>query len=350
MGPSSFQSAYRQVKQGEISPVYYLTGDADVLKQELVTALLDAAVDPSARDFNLDVRSAGDLDPAALNTLVDTLPVLADRRLVVIKNLEQWRKNAKTWDVLRRYLANPSPGTVLVLVHGAGEPADTALARSAVHVDVPPPGPALLRRWVVHRAQAAGLELEPDAVEHLVRAVGPDLAHLGAELDKLAAADGIAHPVRADDVARLLGVNRGETMDDWVEAVVGRDLARALQLTDVVLPQAGVSAVRMVMALGTELVGVRLARALADGGLSGPRLERAVFDQLRRVRPAGVRNWEGQARSWATAANRWQAGELDRAIRAAYQADRALKSTTVSDDRATLRGLLLTLHVTEAAA
>jgi DNA polymerase-3 subunit delta len=350
MGPSGFESAYRTVRQGEVSPVYYLTGDADVLKDELVAGIVEAALEPTARDFNLDVRSAGEVDAPVLQTLVDTLPVLAPRRVVVIRNLEQWRKNARVWDALRTYLTRPAPSTVLVLVHGAGEPADAGLCRAALHVEVGQPAPAVLRRWVDQRAERVGVRLEPQALEHLLRAVGPDLAHLAAELDKLAAAAGSEAPVSVEQVARLVGVNRGQTVEDWLEAVIARDLPRALALTDAVLPQAGVSAVRMVTALGAELVGLRMARALADGGLSGGRLERAVFDQLRRSRPAGGRNWEQMARAWAAAAGGWSAVDLDAAIRAAYQADLTLKSTTVSDDRATLRTLLLSLHVKEAAA
>jgi DNA polymerase-3 subunit delta len=350
MRPSSFESVHRSVKRGEIAPIYYLTGDADVLKDDVVTAIVDAALEPAARDFNLDVRVAGDLDPETLHTLVETLPILAERRVVVIKALEQWRKNARTWEVLRRYVARPSPSTVLILVHGAGETPDAGLARAGTHVEVAVPGPDTIRRWVADRARRAGIEIDAEAVEHLVRAVGPDLAHLGMEVEKLAAACGDARPVTAAEVAQMVGVNRGETVEDWVDAVSSRDVLRALALTDVVLPQAGVTAVRMLIALGTELVGLRLARALAGGGLAGPRLERGLLDQLRRARPMGVRNWETQARSWASAARHWTADELDQAIRATYEADRALKSTTVSDDRATLRSLLLTLGAGRAAA
>jgi len=350
MGPSSVESVHRSVKRGEIAPIYYLTGDADVLKDDLVATIVDAALEPTARDFNLDVRAAGDLDPASLHTLVETLPVLAERRVVVIKALEQWRKNARTWDALRRYLARPSPSTVLILVHGAGEPPDAGLARAGTHVDVAAPGPDALRRWVAARARRAGIEIDAEAIEHLVRAVGPDLAHLGMELEKLAAACGDGRPVTPAEVAQLVGVNRGETVEDWVDAVASRDVLRALALTDVVLPQAGVTAVRMLIALGTELVGLRLARALAGGGLAGARLERALLEELRRARPVSVKNWEAQARTWASAARHWTPDELDQAIRATYQADRALKSTTVSDDRATLRSLLLSLGAGRAAA
>jgi DNA polymerase-3 subunit delta len=351
MAALSFESAYRDVKRGDIAPVYYLTGDADLLKDDLVALVIDAALDPVTRDFNLDVRFAGDLDAPTLGSLVDTLPVLSQRRVVVIKSLEQWRKNSKPWEALRRYVERPSPSTVLVLVHGAGETPEPALTDRATQVDVQTPGREALLRWVEQRARGMGMALEPDAVEHLVRSVGPDLGRLATELEKLAAAIGADRVVGVADVVELVGVNRGETVDDWVEAVLARDPGRALHLTDVVMPQAGVTAVRMVMALGTELVGVRLARALADQGLAGPRLERAVFDQLRQARPVGVgSSWESKARDWAAAAQRWAAGDLDRALRAAYDADRALKATTVSDDRAALRTLLLALEVREAAA
>ncbi|MBI2615653.1 MAG: DNA polymerase III subunit delta [Gemmatimonadetes bacterium] len=350
MGPSSFESVHRSVKRGEIAPIYYLTGDADVLKDELVALIVDAALESAARDFTLDTRAAGDLDPAALHTLVETLPILAERRVVVIKALEQWRKGARTWDALRRYVARPSPTTVLILVHGAGEPPDAGLVRAGTHVAVAVPGPDALRRWVTARARRAGIEMEAEAIEHLVRAVGPDLGHLGTEVEKLAAAVGDGRPVTPAEVAQLVGVNRGETIEDWVDAVAARDVLRALRLADGVLPQAGVTAVRMLIALGTELVGIRLARALAAGGLVGARLERALLEQLRRVRPVGGRNWEAQARSWASAVQHWTPDELDQAIRATYQADRALKSTTVSDDRATLRSLLLSLGAGKAAA
>jgi DNA polymerase III delta subunit len=129
-----------------------------------------------------------------------------------------------------------------------------------------------------------------------------------------------------------------------------------LALTDVVLPQAGVTAVRMVMALGTALIGLRLARALADQGAAGPRLEHAIREHLDRIRQgqrwnadARARN-QALARSWAKAAAHWSGPALARAIRATYQADRALKATTVSDDRATLRTLVLSLAAMEKAA
>jgi DNA polymerase III delta subunit len=54
-------------------------------------------------------------------------------------------------------------------------------------------------------------------------------------------------------------------------------------------------------------------------------------------------NWRLVARQWGLAAEHWTAAELDAALRALYQADRALKSSGVSDEAGVLASLLLQL-------
>src|SRR5574342_177795 len=119
MGALTFDALLRSLKQGVPHPVYYLQGDEDVLKDEAVRALLDRAVDPAARDFNVDQRAAAELDPESFHALVNTPPLLTATRAVVIRGLEQLRKTAKVRQELARYLESPNPTTVLVLVHGA---------------------------------------------------------------------------------------------------------------------------------------------------------------------------------------------------------------------------------------
>src|SRR5205809_419759 len=138
MGALTFDALLRSLKQGAPDPVYYLHGDEDVLKDEAIRALVERAVDPAARDFNVDQRSAADLDPEAFHTLVNTPPLLAATRAVVIRGLGQLRKTTKVRQELVRYLDSPSPTTLLVLVQGAGEPPDTELASRATAVAVNP--------------------------------------------------------------------------------------------------------------------------------------------------------------------------------------------------------------------
>jgi len=346
----SFDSAYRQIRRGDLAPVYYLTGEEDVLKDELIHFVQEQAVDPGSRDFNLDVRSAGDLDGESLHALVETPPMLAERRVVVVKNLEQWRKNAKVWRVLEQYVANPSPTTVLLLVHGAGEAPSAKLKSHAVHVKLEPLSPARLVRWVERRSKDTGFTIEPDAVEHLVNAVSGELSHLAMEVEKLAAAAPEGRSLGVQDVSQLVGVRHGETPLDWVSAALARDVPLAIGMLGQVLSTSGVTGVRLVAMLGTALVGVRLARALLDSGTPPSRVEAAVFGQIQKARPYGLGNWKAEARRWTEAARHWPARDLDRALRAAFRADRALKSTTTSDEAGTLSDMILTFATGRAAA
>ncbi len=343
MAEKTLESVVRQLERAEFLPVYYLTGEEETLQEEFIENLVNAALDPSARDFNLDVRQAAELSVEDFHTLVETVPVFAPRRVVVIKEIEQWRKNSKLWEALYRYADSPSPTTVLVVTQGGGEKPDPRLVRAAAHLELEPLSGEELAVWVEHKAADLGLRLERGAIRHLLAVAGSDMAQLKAELDKLAAAFGSDQTVGEDDVSRLVGVRRGETVDDWCRAAITRDTVRALELIDVVLPQAGVSGVRMVTALGQELVGLRLARSLLERGLAGGRLRGALFQALRTHRPKGLGDWQLAAERWSDAVELWSAAELDAAIRATYDADRALKSTTVSGDRAVLGNLILTL-------
>ena len=341
MGALSYDALLRSLKPGATpDPVYYFHGDEDVLKDEAVRALLELVVDPSARDFNLDRRSAADLDPGAFHSLVNTPPMLAPRRAVVLRGLEDLKKTSKARQEVLRYIAAPSPTTLLVLVQGAGTPPDAELARGATTVAVEPLPPARVLKWMAHQARQLKLRLEPDAAELLAAAVGNDLGALAQELGKLSAL-AIGRSATRDDVAALVGVRQGETLQDFVDAALERRAAAAARLVEPVLEQAGMTGVRMVTALGTAVLGTALARAELDRGTTSPRLESVVLSAVRAARPWGVGNWQDTAARWARWATLWSAAELRGALRLALTADRGLKSSTVTDERGILMQLVL---------
>lgn len=335
------KSVRRALKQGNLAPVYYLTGDEEILKDELVEMIVDAAVDSSARDFNVDLRSAGDLNAETLHALVETPPMLAERRVAVVRNLEQWRKNSKPWVTLRQYLEQPSPTTTLVLIHGTGQAADKTLSDHATHVKLDAPSAESLKHWVLEHAEQDGLSMDPQAAEHLVEAVGQSLSLISSELRKLGSAstDG---SISVSDVESMVGVRHGETMTDWVNAAVTRDISRAVSLLDIVMQQPGVTGVKMLATLGTSMIGVRMARAMVDEGKSSKTVQQAILDKLFKARPR-VGRYSDVAGQWTTAARNWTGSDLDRALRLVWEADTQLKSTTISDARGTISSMLLQL-------
>lgn len=353
MAVLTLDALLRSLKKGAPlpEPVYLLHGDEDVLKDEAIRALVDATVG-SSRDFNLDVRFAPDLTPESFHALVNTPPMLAERRAVVIRGVEQLgKRKTKLRDEVVRYLASPNPTTLLVLVVAAGEEPDADLVRASTSVALDALAAERVPRWLQHRASSLGLTLASDATDLLLKAVGNDLSTLSRELEKLASlAAGGGRSVTAEDVSNLVGVRRDETVFDLVEAALERRIARAAQLVEPVLEQAGMSGVKIVSLLGTHLVGTALARAERDRGVHAGRLPDTIYRQMQSVRPYGMRSYKEEATRWVAWSARWTARELGRALRAALAADNALKTATVSDDRGIVTHLVLGFAATKREA
>jgi DNA polymerase III delta subunit len=152
-----------------------------------------------------------------------------------------------------------------------------------------------------------------------------------------------AGPISRELVGELVGVRHGETLEDWVEAVLANQPSRTLELTGRVLEQSGMSGVKMITALGTSLIGVKLARAHYDRGSRGGALERVLIDRFRQVRPFGLGDWKQVARSWSHRAEAWSGARLNAALRATLEADTALKGTRISDEAGVVTDLVLRL-------
>jgi DNA polymerase-3 subunit delta len=338
---------FRSLNKGEVAPVYYLHGHEDVLKDEAVRMILDRTLDPGLRDFNFDQRSAAQLDPEEIHSLCNTLPMLAERRVVVLRDVEGWKRKTKGRAEFLRYLERPSRETVVVLVQGSGEDAeDKELSRAAYTVRFDPLPVERAEKWALRRADQLGLTLDPEAVRHLVRSVGSDLGALQSELAKLASLPS-GETLTPERVGELVGIRHGETQWDWREAVLNGETGRAVAVLLTVLGQPGVSGVRLVMQLGTALVGLGITRTLYDKGLRGPRLEDAVVKVLFQNRPHGLLGYKEEAASWARCAPQWPVSRIRAALRAARTTDESLKNTTVSDERGLLTDLVLQVTMTK---
>jgi len=350
MPAQTYDALLRSLAKGELAPVYYLYGPQDILKDDAVRVILDRALDPGLRDFNFDQRAAGQLDPESIFALCTTLPMMADRRVVVLRELEGWKRKPKARGAFLKYLERPAAETVVVLVQSsAEEEPDKELVRGAYAVACEPLPAERARRWLLRRAGALGVTLDEAAADHLIAVTDGDLGAVAAELQKLGSLPA-GTPLTAEQVGELVGVRRGETMYDWRDAVLDGEPGKAATMIAPLLDQPGVTAVRLVTLLGTSLVGVGLARSHYDRRVRGGALQERMFEKIRALRLFGLPEWKAESARWAAWAAHWPAARVREGLRAARDADQALKSTTVSDERGILTDLVLRLTVPRVEA
>jgi DNA polymerase-3 subunit delta len=329
------------VKTRRFDGAYYVYGDDEYQKNEAVRQLVAAAVDPSTRDFNLDTRRGGDMDAESLDSLLGTPPMMAERRVAIIREVGALKKGART--ALERYLKHPSYDTTVILVAAPGAKTDKVLQTSTTPMEFNPLDGSRVTRWILHHAKAQlGAEITESAADLLHEAVGNDLYRLESELDKLASFTNGA-VITEDSVSAAVGIRRGETVADFLDLVMRRDATGALNLIPHALSQPKTSGVSVVMALSTQMLALAWGRSRLDSGLLASRLESEYFQLLKSTGAYPARPWNGAARAWALAARDWKALECDRAVAALLAADVALKESRVSSEAQILATAVLAI-------
>ncbi|QJR36884.1 DNA polymerase III subunit delta [Gemmatimonas groenlandica] len=341
------------IQSRSFAPVYYLHGDDDYLKDAAVRDLLDASIDPSTRDFNCEIRRASELDAEAVSSLLSTPPMLAEKRAVVFRDVTALKKAAR--QQLDKYLKRPAGDTLLLLVSPAGTKADTALAAASESLEFAPLTPERVRRWITHHATTAlAVHIADDAAQLLQQAVGNDLHQLASELDKCASyalgarelptgdAD-VRATIDIDIVSAVVGIRRGETVTDLLDAVARQDAAAAVTLVAHVLGQPKVTAVQVVMMLSTQAFALAYGRARRDAGIPTNRLPQEFFAFLKETGGYPGRPWGEAASAWTKVTEQWSAVSCEKALELLLEADMALKDTTVSNAEQILMSLVLSL-------
>jgi DNA polymerase-3 subunit delta len=341
------------LKTGTFAPVYFFHGEEDFRKDAALQRLVAAAVDPAMRDFNCEVRRGAELDAESLESLLNTPPMMAERRLVALRDVGALKKEPRR--TLDRYLQRPAPDTVLVLIAPAGAKPDKGLLDAAATLEFRPLNGDDLGKWVARYAkQELGATIAPAAVDLLLAAVGNDLQQLAAELDKLASyargnsggkGTGGADAAAIDEeaVSAVVGVRRGETLGDLLDAVARRDAAGAFGLVDHVLAQPKTSAVTVVLALGTQFLALAWGQAMRERGTSPGLLAKGYWDLLKEGGAYPGRPWGEAVNAWVAAVDGWNAASLDRALALLLEADLALKETRISSDEQVVGTLVLAL-------
>src|SRR5262245_45619185 len=151
MATATFDSFFKALRKGEVPAALYLHGPEEVLKEEALRELLERNVDAGLRDLKVDQRSAGTITPWEVDYLCNTVPMMADRRVVIIRDVEAWNRRAKAKAEVLRYLERPVPTTVLVLIQGGSDDAaDPELAKKALAVAAEPLPHDRAKKWLLH--------------------------------------------------------------------------------------------------------------------------------------------------------------------------------------------------------
>lgn len=196
-----------EIKNGTLRSVYLFIGNEEYLKQISRKLLREAIIDDEGfSSFNYSRLSASD-DliaelPAELESALNVLPFMADKRLVEVVDVDTPLFKEKSLDKMAELILNENNfETSVVCFVGAPDSFDLVTKKdigafwqpfekklgsaiAVVSFDTPPN--AELAKWVIRHIKHEGLECSPEMAKLIIETSGKKMQRLALETDKLA--------------------------------------------------------------------------------------------------------------------------------------------------------------------
>lgn len=219
-----------------LATVYLLTGEELYFADRALEAITEKALAGAPRDFNLDVFYGKDTKASEVAAQASTLPMMADRRLVVLKEADKLRDLGP----LKEHLKSPSPDCVLVMIAmGAERSKERTLSElipdDGVYVHFWRPRDYEIPDLVQRLAGANGFTIDRGAVSYLAETLSGNLALIEAELNKVFNLLGERRQVKEEDVKESVGDFGLPTVFELADAAAAKDASKAIETLEKLL-------------------------------------------------------------------------------------------------------------------
>ncbi len=229
--------ALAEAQKGELRPVYLLVGDEPYLEAQVLGALKRAATEGGIPGLNDEILNASDTPVDRVLAAARTLPMMAKRRLVIVRGLERWepregvdRKGPDPFERLLDYAKDPTPSTLLVLSGGGLDKRRRFVTQSkqlGFLVSCETLERSALPAWIQRTVKERGARIAHDVSDLVAELAGPELAPVADAVERLCLYVGTGE-ITEDAVAECVVRLRPSTVWELVGAVGRRDVGAAL--------------------------------------------------------------------------------------------------------------------------
>ncbi len=312
------QKLYKDLENKSLKPVYFLYGDEPYLLNGCIDSFKQAVLTESTMDFNYSLFYAGDADVTLVKDSIETLPVFTPQRLVIIKNLDDFKETEL--QELEAVITNQVTSTVLVMF---AEKIDKrkkfykTVLDKAVCVEFKKPYANAIPQWISHMCKVQKLSITNDAIHRLHRLVGNNLTELQSQVYRIQDYIGEKSNIEITDVNEVVSVSREENIFDFTDALGKRDRVLALEQLVNLLDQ-GQSEHAIIALVARHMRILLSVRTGLDQGIGGAKLASQAG-----IAPYFIESYSDQARLWSVR-------KIEDSILVLHETGKALKSSPLS--------------------
>ncbi|OGP55424.1 MAG: DNA polymerase III subunit delta [Deltaproteobacteria bacterium RBG_13_52_11] len=299
--------------KGKARPFYLLYGDEGYLIERVREKIIDTLL-PRCRELNFTSYDADQTRPSEVINACNTLPCMAQRRIVLVKAAHQYSKSDLR--SFSPYLQSPSPTTSLIFI-AEEMPAEflREVKDGAFHLKRP--SQTEIIHWIRTIAQELDKEISSEAARYLQEAVGSDLQGLYNELSKASLYIGDRGRIELKDVERVVSEVRATTIFELTKALGERDLKRAFRSLERIW-ESGEHPLKILAMISRQFRHLLMTKeVLAKGGGT-----EEVKKQLGISNPYYLRELAAQAKGFSQPS-------LQRALTSLWETDLKLKRSSL---------------------
>lgn len=226
----TFKELHKKISSKEFSSVYLLHGEEPYFIDKLVSQLEASVLEEHEKDFNQEILYGKETDALSLIGSAKQYPMMAERRLVLVKEAQEF----KAWDALESYLNEPLDSTILVFAYKyKSMDARTKFFKAAQkHVVFKSEKikEYQLPEWIGALMKSKGFSYSSRVPHLLSESIGNDLSRISNEIEKLAIVLGAGVEINETHVEKHIGISKEYNVFELNNAIAAKDLSKAIRI------------------------------------------------------------------------------------------------------------------------
>ena len=238
-----YKSIIKDIKAKKFEKIYFLHGEEAYYIDKITDAIIENALEEHERDFNQSIVYGKDSEPVNIIAEAKAYPMMAERRLVVIKEAQDLKNK---FEQLSPYFENPSEQTIFVVnykykKYDSRKKEFKAASKNGLVYRSDKISEYKLPNWIETYVKSRGYGISSSACMLLAQFLGGDLGKITNELDKLEILIEKGTTINEVHIEENIGISKDYNVFELGNAFGARDILKANKIVDYFVhnPKAG---------------------------------------------------------------------------------------------------------------
>ncbi|MDG1334184.1 MAG: DNA polymerase III subunit delta [Crocinitomicaceae bacterium] len=223
----------KDIESGKFEKIYFLHGEEALFMDMITDAIVKHALEEHERDFNQSIIYGKEADALSLISEAKGYPMMAQRRLVVLKEAQDFRGI----EDLLPYFEEPNEQTVLVInykykKYDSRKKSMKAAAKTGLVFKSEKVKEYRLPDWIKTHVISKGYSISPKASMLLAEFLGNDLSRIVNEIEKLEILVEKGTTINEIHIEENIGISKDYNVFELINAVGARNVEKANRIVD----------------------------------------------------------------------------------------------------------------------